>query len=229
MPDAPQENTSTPTQDQIAQSINAGPSPLSTAILGGQNAAAATAPTPQPSQATVAPPPQSAQAAVEQHHSMLGRLAGALLGQSMDYQVDPQTGRTVATPMKEKPGELFRHIVAGALLGGAAAKGTNSVLAGFARGGTAGIEANQNQDTQRYNRAQQDFQTQQVAARAQREQRGEAREDDRMAQEKLKTTAQLEMWNKEQIMHERDSNLRDAEFNQRVNENSVQMQRWAHE
>jgi len=231
MPDAPQETAATtPSPDQVNEAISAGPSPLSTAVLGGQNPTTATAPataapgtTPQP-----APPSPAAHADLQRHYT-LGKIASALLGQQMDYQVDPQTGQTVATPMKEKPGDLFRHILAGALLGGAAAKGTNSPIAGFVRGGAAGVEANQNQDTQRYNRAQQQFQNQREAARAQREQRGEAREDDRVAQEKLKTTAQMEMWNKEQIMHERDSNLRDAEFNQRINENSVQMQRWAHE
>jgi hypothetical protein len=231
MPDAPTQDTfTTPSPDQVNQAVSAGPSPLSTAILGAPNpSTATTAPAPQPAQATPAPAaPSPAAHADLQHHYSLGKIASTLLGQQMDYRVD-ETGKTVATPIKESPGQLFRSILAGALLGGAAAKGTNSPIAGFVCGGTAGIEANQAQDTQRYNRAQQQFQNQREAARAQRERRGEAREDDRMAQEKLKTTAQIEMWNKEQIMHERDSNLRDAEFNQRVNENSVQMQRWAHE
>src|SRR5882757_3530707 len=141
-PNAP---TPRPQEDMTAPDISAPPSPAATA-LGG---------TPQP------PPPPTAQQAVEAHHSMLGRVASALLGRQMDYQVDPQTGKTVAVPVQERPGDLFRHILAGALIGGAAAKGTNSVLAGFSAGGAAGIRANDAANQQRQQRAQQDFENEQ--------------------------------------------------------------------
>ncbi len=108
---------------------------------------------------------------------------------------------------------MFRHILAGALIGGAAAKGTNSVLAGFSRGGAAGIEANQQADQQRYARAQKQFENQQTA--------------DKATQEKLQATAQHEHWNKEELLHERDANLRDSEFLERRNERAEELQKWA--
>jgi len=147
----------------------------------------------------------------------------------MEYRPNPQTGAIEAVPVKEEKGDLWRHIVTGAILGMASAKGTNSVLGGFAAGGAAGIAANRNMDQQKYARAQQDFQNQREAQRGQREKQADTRADTQIEMERQKNTAQLEMWNKEQILHERDANLRDAEFNQRSNENSMQMQRWAHE
>ena len=129
--------------------------------------------------------------------------------------MNPQTGQQEAYEVPQRPGDLFRHILAGALIGGAAAKGTNSVLAGFSRGGAASIQANQAADQQRQQRAQQDFANKQVL--------------DRAAQEKLQSAATHEHWNKEQLLHERDANLRDSEFIQRQNENSQQIQKWAHE
>src|SRR5258708_4876755 len=210
-----------PTPEQLTQAATAGPQPqLSATLMGTPTATApATEGTPPAPAATPAPKPD-AQAAIEQHHSVLGRVASALLGHNLDYQVDPQTGKTVAVETPQRPGQFFRNLVAGALLGGVAARGTNSVLSGFSRGATAGIEANQAADQQRYSRAQQGFKTQQEAQRTQREQGAESREDQRLKDEELKTSAQHEMWNKEQLLHERDANLRESEFLQRQNENS---------
>jgi hypothetical protein len=188
----PQEDTTT------APDIGGAPASPAATVLAGN---------PQP------PPPPTAQQAVEAHHSMLGRVAGALLGRQMDYQIDPQTGKTVAVPVQERPGDLFRHILAGALIGGAAAKGTNSVLAGFSRGGVAGIQANQQANDQRLQQAQQQFQNQQAT--------------DKVAQDKLQGTAQHEHWNKEELLHERDANLRDSEFLEKKNERAEQLQKWA--
>src|SRR5258708_2660176 len=193
-PNAP---TPRPQEDMTAPDISGAPSPAPSA-LGGN---------PQP------PPPPTAQQAVEAHHSMLGRVASALLGRPMDYQIDPATGKTVAVPVQEKPGDLFRHILAGALIGGAAAKGTNSVLAGFSRGGVAGIQSNQPTNDHRLPQAQQPFQNSQTA--------------DKASQEKLSATAQHEHWNKEELLHERDANLRDSEFLERRNERAEELQKWA--
>jgi len=146
---------------------------------------------------------------------MLGRVASALLGKQVDYRVNPETGQQEAYEVPQKPGDLFRHILAGALIGGAAAKGTNSVLTGFSRGGAAGIEANREADQQRQQRAQKDFANKQVL--------------DKAAQEKLESAANHEHWNKEQLLHERDANLRDSEFLEKQNENSQQLQKWAQE
>jgi hypothetical protein len=191
-------------QDVSAPPDIAGPpaSPAAT-TLGGN---------PQPARPS---PQQQAAAADMQHHSALGKIASVLLGKQTEYNVDPQTGKTVATAVPEKPGDFFRHLVVGAMLGAAAAKGQRSAIGGFAAGGAASIQANQQQDQQRYARAQQQFQNQQTA--------------DKATQEKLQSAAQHEFWNREQIVHERDANLRDAEFIQKTNENSQQMQKWAQE
>ncbi len=127
---------------------------------------------------------------------MLGRVASALLGKQVDYRVNPETGQQEAYEVPQRPGDLFRHILAGALIGGAAAKGTNSVLAGFSRGGAAGIEANRDADQQRQQRAQQDFKNR---------------------QEKSKTDAeidahhaQMQLANVQTLIHESDSSLKTA-------------------
>jgi hypothetical protein len=84
---------------------------------------------PQPAQ----PTPQQADTA--RHHA-IGRAASFLFG----AQRDPETGE----PIKQKPGTLFRSLLAGALLGGAIGSEGNAgggsvggFLGGFARGGNA--------------------------------------------------------------------------------------------
>lgn len=73
-----------------------------------------------------AAPAQSAQAppqnrnAIERaaQHMRLGQLASKLFsGTTTDYTIDPQTGQTIATQRKARPGEIFRSILGGALLG----------------------------------------------------------------------------------------------------------------
>lgn len=117
---------------------------------------------------------------------------------------------------------MFRNILAGALLGGAAAKGTNSVLTGFARGGSAGIEMNQAENARRRNQAQQQFQNQQAAQRSQEE-------TQRAADEHLKSKAQLEAYSQQQILADHDANLRDMEFWEKHNNATEQMNQWATE
>jgi hypothetical protein len=230
MPDATttQDSPITPTPEQQQAAATSGPSPSaaaapasSGAILGSQASAA-----PAPAQPS---PQQQAQQADVAHHFSLGKVASALLGKQTEYSVDPQTGKTIATEVPQKPGDLFRSILSGAILGMAAGKSQRSALAGFAAGGKAGLENSQQMDQQRRAAAQQQFQNQEAAARSQREKQGESRADQQIAMEKQKNTAQFEMFNKEMILHERDANLRDAEFNQRANESATQMQRWSHE
>jgi hypothetical protein len=207
MPDATTtQDTAPPTPIQQAASALAGPQPTP------QPGNAGATPAPQPWQnAPAQPTPQQQAAAADtQHHSMLGKLTAALLGKQTEYSVDPQTGKTIATAVPEKPGDLFRHILAGALLGGAAAKGQRSALGGFAAGGKAGLESSQQMDQQKQAHAQQQYQNQQAAQR-------QSREEDAASDEHMKTTAQLEMWNKEQLLHDRESNLREQEFHENHN------------
>jgi hypothetical protein len=211
MPDRTND-TPLPTPEQLSAAATSGPQPSApqspptpTPAPGAQSPQPATRPT---------PPPTPAQQ-IDAHHNMLGRVASALLGKQIDYRVNPSTGLQEAYEVPQKPGDMFRHILAGALIGGAAAKGTNSILAGATSGGTAVMQANQAQARQRQAQAQQNFANQQGL--------------DRAAQEKIQAAAQAEHWNKEQLLHERDANLRDAEFIDRQNENSNQMEKWAQE
>lgn len=225
MSEASTQDTSLPTPQEQSNAATPGPqpSPIATAIAGSPNASTGTAATPASAPTPIAQP--TARDAVEAHHSMLGRVASALLGKQMEYRVNPQTGQTEAYEVPEKPGQLFRHILAGALLGGAAAhQGQVSVdpvtgqrtrmasgpLAGFLAGGVASMEATKAGEQQRYDQAQQQFKNEQTARTA-------SREEARIQDEKVKTAAQTEYWNKEVLLHERDSNLRDSEFHENHN------------
>jgi hypothetical protein len=131
--------------------------------------AAATTQAPQqpatPAQPQPAPSPaQQVAAAQNAHHAVLGRLARYLLGSENQYQVNPQTGQVDATPVQRKPGDIFRSVVTGAILGMAAGSQSHDFAGGFGQGGAAAIQQQQNQDQQRYARAQQ----QQAAQQKQR-------------------------------------------------------------
>jgi hypothetical protein len=220
------QDTSVPTPEQQASAATAGPQPsLSAAIAGTPNTGTATAAAPAPAPAPPSPQQQASAADVD-HHSRLGRVAAALLGKQKEFSVDPQTGQTVTTEVPQKPGDLFRHILAGAILGGAAAhQGQVSVdpvtgqrtrmasgpLAGFFAGGTAVMEANAAGEKSRYERAEQQFKNQQTA-------RTETREDARLKDERTKTTAQMEFWNQEALHHDREANIREAEYHEKHNE-----------
>src|SRR5438552_9166070 len=195
----PDENTS-PVSPQTSLAITDGQMPANPRLppaqqqdLSAPDIGAPALPQQAPALAPTRQP--SAKDAVDAHHSMIGRIASALLGKQVDYRIN-EAGQQEAYEVPQRPGDLFRHILAGALIGGAAAKGTNSVLAGFSRGGAASIGASREADQQRQQRAQQDFANKQVV--------------DKAAQEKLQSAATHEHWNKEQLLHERAANLRDT-------------------
>src|SRR5437660_6383675 len=81
------------------------------------------------------------------HESALGKLVKSMYG--VNYEVTPEldeqgnpTGKMTKTPIKEKPGSIFRHMVMGAMLGMAAgAEHPEQGLAGgVARGAAAGVK-----------------------------------------------------------------------------------------
>lgn len=124
-----------------------------------------------------APQPQqiSPQAANAIHDSMIGKAFKVLSGQNTQYTVNPQTGRMQTTQVQNTPGQLFKNIVASALIGGAAGadgarENAGSPLAGVVRGGTAVINRNRQLDQERVQRAQQDYQNELRANQEQREQ-----------------------------------------------------------
>jgi hypothetical protein len=92
----------------------------------------------------------------------IGHVFNTLAGSANDYQVDPKTGQTVATPIKQKPGQMFRNMLAGALMGGAAGAG-NDFATGLVKGGAAGVQDQRNQDLQRRAQAQEQFKNQVTA------------------------------------------------------------------
>lgn len=137
-------------------------------------AAPTTAPTPNAPTAAPAPP-NPAQAAAA-HDTMLGRAFKILSGHAVNYSVDPTTGQTVTTKTQNSPGQFFRNIVAGAIIGGAAGaqggeKTEGSPLAAAARGGAAEMGQNRIQDQERIQRAQQEYQNELKADQEQRAQK----------------------------------------------------------
>ena len=134
---------------------NPGAAPQPATGTPAQPQAQAAAPVQAPS------PQQQAAAAQTSQHAVLGRLARYLLGNENQYQVNPQTGQIDTTQVKRKPGDIFRSIVTGAMLGMAAGSQTHDFAGGFGQGGAAAIQQNQAQDQQRYARAQQAQEAQQ--------------------------------------------------------------------
>jgi hypothetical protein len=130
--------------------------PMGAAGLGG--------PVPQPPQQQTPPQPNQ--------HETMGRVFSALMGNRPQYSVDAN-GNTVETQVPQKPGQIFRSILAASLLGGAAGADGNpqqGFMGGLVRGGAAGIRENQQQNQQAQQQAQQQFKNQQAAQQEQREQ-----------------------------------------------------------
>jgi hypothetical protein len=101
----------------------------------------------------------------------MGRTLNALMGNQTSYSVDAN-GNTVETNAPQPPGQLFRSILASALLGGAAGANGNPAqgfTGGLVRGGAASVAQGQQQDLLKRQQAQQQFQNQQKAAQEQRE------------------------------------------------------------
>lgn len=128
---------------------------------------------PQPQQ----PSPQQQE---EAHHSMFGRAAKFLLGQpTTSYQVNPQTGATEATQVPQRPGQMFRSLVAGAILGGAAGSenaGKGGFAGGMMRGAQAVQDRGQEQDLQKRAQAEAQFKNQMAAKKDTREQQAQDEE-----------------------------------------------------
>ena len=126
-----------------------------------------------PTQAPAQAPPQVApeQVADIQHHSMVGKIASSLFGgYQTKYEKGPN-GEPVETKVPDTPGQLFRNILGGVLMGAAAGANAKPNMVGraavgspFMRGLGAGLEEGQNQqdrqraiDNQNRAKAQQDF------------------------------------------------------------------------
>lgn len=171
MPDPVQNQGPTAAQGLVAGLGN--PAPLPPA---GKNTDPGDAPDMQgPTMSATAPATQIQQVPVPfvpPHVSRLagiGHIASSLLGNQYQYSVDPKTGQQVQTPIPNKPGSLFRQMVVGALLGGAAAEGAGDPTAGFFKGGAAGAQNTMQQDQLRRQQAQEQFRNKVLANRENRE------------------------------------------------------------
>lgn len=152
------------------------------ALLGGPSAPATPAPPATlPLRAqdntalapTVAPPPAppTAEQLQSAHDTLWGHavraLRGAINSTSTQYRVNPQNGQMEATEIKERPGQIFRNILLGALVGGAAGQAEHDrnpfagVGAGLVAGGAATVQDQRNQDLLKRQQAAQDFERQQ--------------------------------------------------------------------
>ena len=136
------------------------------------------------------------------HHAKLGQVVQHLFTGSHDeYAVDPKTGTMTATTVKEKPGQFFRNLAASALLGMAAGSGTTDFASGAGRGATAAFGLRQQQDQQRYQRADDQFKNQQAARKLDE---GEQK----IENERLRNQGAAEHWNAMQLRLEATANQR---------------------
>lgn len=183
---------------------NSQPTP-GAAIAGTQPQQAPQAQPAQPQNPAVSP----AAVAQAQRHRALGRLAESLLGNETSYQVNPQTGQMEAVRTPAKPGDLFRRIVAGAIMGTAAAAqqpaGTRDFASGLAGGAGAAFQYQQEQDANRRAQAEQSFQNQ-MGIRKQQD--VEQKTSNALKQAELRASAQQQTWNMAELRAESTANLK---------------------
>jgi hypothetical protein len=166
---------------------------------------------PQQQQQPAQPTPQQADAL---KHHQLGKTVAYLFG----AQVDPTTGE----PVRQKPGTLFRSLLAGALLGGAIGSEGNAgggKVGGFLGGlgrGAAGVEQ------QAYQRDQQAQQQAQTNAQHKQEMTLEQQKFD---EEKMQHAAAAEHWNIQNLLSEREADYRDREQLEKENEIDLNVQK----
>ena len=128
-------------------------------------------------------------------------------GTDTNYQIDPSTGKTVAVQTPQKPGTLFRNILAAGLLGSSGIgpqegehSFTQGLLAGVGGGARQAIDRNQQQDAQKRQQAQQDYANQ---LKAKQENREEAETNARLTLNKVQiANANLQQASLSQMAHE---------------------------
>jgi hypothetical protein len=144
-------------------------------------------------------------------HAKLGQLAEHLFrGSHEEYAVDPKTGTMTTSTVMEKPGQFFRTLAASALLGMAAGSpsangGQTDFGTGVGRGLQAAMGLRQQQDQQRYQRADDQFKNQQAARKLDE---GEQK----IENERLRNQGAAEHWNAMQLRLEATANHRGGEL-----------------
>ena len=181
-------------------------------LTGPAPTSAVTPPTfqnhPQNQPAPAVPAPNPAAVAKVSRLAGLGHMVEQLFtGKETQYSVDPATGKTVATQIPESPGSIFRHVLAGAILGGAAATARPNpnvgIVGGMTTGGAAVIGQNEGGDQLKRENAQTEF-TDESAVRAQKER-------------EISQQAQLTQWGLTNLHADRELNMHTQEFIQNLN------------
>lgn len=105
-----------------------------------------------------------------------GKVLSGLSGGHNEYSIDPTTGQTITTPVKESPGQTFRSILALGLMGGQGIgpkEGqmtfTQGLLAGLGGGVRESTDRKDFLDKQRRQQAQEQYANQLRAAQEERE------------------------------------------------------------
>jgi len=130
-------------------------------------------------------------------HRVIGNIHDVLMGNHTEYvPSDPTNPNSPPVPrsVPNKPGQLFRSILAGAMMGAAASTDSKSGAEAFSKGFGAERQDLAQQKALQAKQAQQQWQNQLSAKR-------EQREEDTAKQEKLKTDAQIGMWNIEKLKY----------------------------
>lgn len=117
-------------------------------------------------------PQQQAQVADVAHHAGIGRAFRSLMGSPVDYRVNPETGQTEQVPSQQSGSQLFRGILAGALMGGAVGSERRTFAQGAATGAGAVQQHTEQQDILKRKQAEDQFKNQQEAAKNKREEAG---------------------------------------------------------
>lgn len=191
------------------------------------------APTPTPSIQdvnTAAPPinnavanviPKVAQAAHQKGKMDAVRgFMGHLFGAPMDYSVN-EKGETVATPVNQKPGQLFRSILGGAILGMAGGAQSRTFAGGVGMGGAAVQERNQRLDEQRYQRAREDFENKLKS-------KADSRAEEEFKQNKLRNDAVIALSNQQLIAASRANDFTSPDRVEEHNKQSLALENFYH-
>jgi hypothetical protein len=152
----------------------------------------------------------------------IGKIAQFLLGNQT--VMDPKTGEESTVP--NKPGDLFRHILAGAILGGVSGAGTENGFKG-ANAGSAAVRQNDQQQQERMDQRSQQIQENNYKNQQLDLQKRQAtREDQAESQRQQEFKATTEHWNVENIRADADFNIRSQDHVDAVNQQNQEMSKW---
>lgn len=230
-------NAPVKTPEEDAQEKAAAPAPSPAPVPQPQQAPAAPAAGRYGRVQNIAPPAPPPEIAAEtQKDSLIARVARTMLGEEKTYQIDPATGRTKVVPVRRTPGQFFRHILAGAIMGGVAGAGADTMGEGFSRGGLYVAGRQEKEDETKRRMAQEEFQNVQVKEAAGREQQRIGLEEQRVKQESARIAqqetqfkAQMAHMEKEFALQVFNANARERSELEQENQSAEAMSRWVTE